>query len=116
MRIVLSRTHIIVALGSSSSLTLSLGAAGVVPAILLVLLLLLLRTTSKHGEDRGRGDGLVVRGLGLLDLGLGVFGGSHLDGLAAMKRICMTVREMMLRYVSQTRKDKRVNRDNQSAM
>lgn len=51
-------THII-SLGGRSGLTLGLGAARNVAAVLVLILLLLLGAAAEHGEDRGRGDRLL---------------------------------------------------------
>lgn len=59
-----------VALGSLSSISLSLGAARVL-ASALILLLLLLCATTKHGEHGGRDDGLLLGRLLLSGLLLG---------------------------------------------
>ena len=77
--VVYCSTYFVITLGGGGGLTLSLSAARIVSAVLIIVLLLLLRATAEHGENGGRGDGLLLGGLGLLDLGLGVLGGAHLE-------------------------------------
>lgn len=72
-------TYFVIALGGGSGLALSLSASRIVPTVLIFILLLLLRAAAEHGENGGRGDGLVLGRLGLLDLGLGVLSGAHLE-------------------------------------
>jgi hypothetical protein len=87
------RTHILALLCGSSSLTLGLGAAGVVAAVL-VILLLLLGASTEHGEHGRRGDcGLVLALGGLRLLGLDLLG--RLIGVLGRRHFCRVSETVM---------------------
>lgn len=90
-------THLVITL-SSGSVALGLGATRVVPAVIILILLFLLRAAAEHGENRRRGDRLLLRRLGLLDLRVGVLGGGHLEsGKTKATLGCMSVKEKVSR-------------------